>query len=79
MGSGAVALFVDCGWKPVSAQVSIPKASVPSGTANPKAFINYFLPTPIHGQLIPDAWGASQVGSRDQCINTAFFCQACKQ
>ena len=31
-----------------------------------KSFIDYFLPIPIHGSLSKDAWGAVEVGSRDQ-------------
>jgi hypothetical protein len=31
-----------------------------------KSFIDYFLPTPIVGQLSKDAWGAATVGPRDQ-------------
>jgi len=37
-------------------------------TRNPpkKSFIDYFLPMPISGSLSKDAWGAAEVGSRDQ-------------
>lgn len=31
-----------------------------------KAFIDYFMPTPIQGELTSKAWGAPQVGPRDQ-------------
>jgi hypothetical protein len=31
-----------------------------------KTFIDYFLPTPIQGTLSKDAWGAAEVGPRDQ-------------
>ncbi len=31
-----------------------------------KTFINYFLPMPINGSLSKDAWGAAEVGARDQ-------------
>ena len=31
----------------------------------PKTFINYFLPTPPHGELSRDAWGATDVLPRD--------------
>ena len=30
-----------------------------------KTFIDYFLPTPIHGHLTADAWGAPNVLPRD--------------
>src|SRR5271169_333706 len=33
--------------------------------AEPKAFIDYFLPTPTHGALAGDVWGAPDVGPRD--------------
>jgi hypothetical protein len=26
----------------------------------PKTFISYFLPTPPHGELVPEAWGATK-------------------
>ena len=47
-------------------------ASVRSGfcqeTRSPpgKSFIDYFLPMPINGSLSTDAWGAAEVGARDQ-------------
>ncbi len=47
-------------------------ASVRSGfcqeTRSPpgKSFIDYFLPMPINGFLSNDAWGAAEVGARDQ-------------
>ena len=31
-----------------------------------KSFIDYFLPMPINGSLSKDAWGAAEVGARDQ-------------
>jgi hypothetical protein len=31
-----------------------------------KTFIDYFLPMPINGSLSKDAWGAAEVGARDQ-------------
>ncbi|MGO8678640.1 MAG: sialate O-acetylesterase [Limisphaerales bacterium] len=34
-------------------------------TAQPKSFISYFLPTPPHGELSSDAWGATNVLPRD--------------
>jgi len=36
-----------------------------SPKAQPKTFINYFLPTPPHGELVRDAWGATNVLPRD--------------
>lgn len=34
-------------------------------TMKTKTFIDYFLPTPIVGQLSPEVWGAATVGPRD--------------
>jgi hypothetical protein len=34
-------------------------------TAQEKTFISFFLPSPPHGELVRDAWGASDVGPRD--------------
>lgn len=45
-------------------QTNAPKTSA-SKTAAPKAFINYFLPTPITSHLVPDVWGAAAVSPRD--------------
>src|SRR5690348_12878948 len=37
-----------------------------AGSATPqKTFINYFLPTPSHGVLSSNAWGATNVLPRD--------------
>ncbi len=36
-----------------------------ASTSPPKTFINYFLPTPPHGELSRDAWGATNVLPRD--------------
>ena len=47
------------------AEISSP-ASPGAPPAGRKAFIDYFLPMPIHGALSTNAWGAAEVGARDQ-------------
>jgi hypothetical protein len=37
----------------------------PSAASEPKAYIDYFLPTPIVGALTTNVWGAAAVGPRD--------------
>lgn len=39
--------------------------ATPAATPPPKPFIDYFLPTPPHGELSRDAWGATNVLPRD--------------
>ncbi|MCX6968513.1 MAG: hypothetical protein NTZ46_12205, partial [Verrucomicrobia bacterium] len=49
----------------LSAEQPSPANSNPGKTAS-KTFIDYFLPTPIVGSLSTEAWGAKEVGPRDQ-------------
>jgi hypothetical protein len=52
---------------PVLAQAPGAAATTPdtSPKTPPKTFINYFLPTPPHGKLSTNVWGAATVGPRD--------------
>ncbi len=46
--------------------LTIPLAQSPGADSTPpKTFIDYFLPTPPHGELSRDAWGAANVIPRD--------------
>jgi hypothetical protein len=47
------------------AQSPAPSAQSADTQAKAKTFIDYFLPTPSHGELSRDAWGASNVLPRD--------------
>jgi hypothetical protein len=57
---------------PVSLSVLVLLTGIRSGfsqgtkTPPEKSFIDYFLPMPINGPLSKDAWGATEVGTRDQ-------------
>ena len=42
-----------------------PATTAPAAETKAKTFIDYFLPTPPHGPLSRDAWGASNVIPRD--------------
>jgi len=52
---------------PILAQAPGAAATNPgtTPTTQPKTFINYFLPTPPHGELSTNVWGAATVGPRD--------------
>jgi hypothetical protein len=52
---------------PILAQEPGPLFAPPGGgvETKPKTFIDYFLPTPPHGELARDAWGATNVLPRD--------------
>ena len=51
---------------PSSLKNQAPFAPPDGGAARkPKTFIDYFLPTPPHGELARDAWGATNVLPRD--------------
>lgn len=66
LGSGAFVILVAFREKSASGKMNKPAVSFRPDTIKGKAFIDYFLPVPIRGQLTLNAWGASQVGSRDQ-------------
>jgi len=61
-------LLSSCSISGLLALLAFPALAQSPGAAStppPKTFINYFLPTPPHGALSRDAWGATNVLPRD--------------
>ena len=61
-GSFSTAMMLLLTFPILAQQPGIP---VPSPKQQTKTFINYFLPTPPHGELSTNIWGVATVGPRD--------------
>ncbi len=50
----------------LKADAALGSSQQPKPSPSRKSFIDYFLPIPIQGSLSKEAWGAAEVGPRDQ-------------